>query len=273
MGAHFAVMYLFSFALMINSTRWRWLKYAVMTNAFLVSTLLTMSRSAMLAMLVMTIVYLFMIKKLHYLLYLTIPAFPLIVVNYSIVEPLFSLLTNRITLSFDPTSSDNLSALDRMDAWRHGLEVFLDNPIAGVGYAGYPHFTTSVVVTPESYYIEILADLGIIGFFLFMTFSISALYKYLQLFRASRQQYEPHFSNLLAALFAALIGLLVGNLTANNFFDPSLLLLFLVISTLAFNLTLSGSTVGRISSVNSNSPSSRVTHARNSTSAPRRYET
>ncbi|MNK73876.1 O-Antigen ligase [compost metagenome] len=235
-GALFAVMYILAFAFMTQATRWRKVKYGLMTVAFLVSALLTMSRSAILALLAMTVIYLYMSRKMHYLLFLLLPMIPLAVYNYSLLEPLFELLTNRIILSFDASSSDNLSILDRMDAWRHGLEVFLNHPFIGVGYAGYPHFTTSAILTPESYYIEILADLGLVGFTLFMLVIINGLYKYWHLYKTSRRAKDRASSNMHAVLFTVIIGLLLGNITGNNFFDPSLLLLFLLITTMAFNV-------------------------------------
>jgi hypothetical protein len=98
--------------------------------------------------------------------------------------------------------------------------------VLGVGYACYATFNPEGWITPESYPFEILADLGIVGaavwggFLLALGLTVARLW----IARTTHGVAREHLTLVLPSMVA----LLASNATGNNFFDPGLLLLFLL---------------------------------------------
>jgi len=99
-------------------------------------------------------------------------------------------------------------ATDYIYGWKRGVQVFLDNPILGVGLS-YSPFHMGVwdrVITPFSLYFMLLAEVGIIGFGLFLAFLFQIVKTGFGSIRSLEQKFGRLESLIAAALTAALIG-------------------------------------------------------------------
>ena len=115
---------------------------------------------------------------------------------------------------------DTFSSLIRFLTWKTALTVFLHHPVLGVGYLGlenvsYAYNDMRVKVGAESYFLEIAADVGILGLTA-MGFVIARLF---QLGRTIRRVTPPgSLGHEMATLHTPLvIGLLIASLTGSNF--------------------------------------------------------
>lgn len=140
----------------------------------------------------------------------------------------FEILYNRFTETLVEGSHEYLSAYTRIEGMRSAWNVFAEHPFLGVGYAAFRLFSVEGFITPECYYLEILADLGLVGAFAFCGMVIHSIWRGWRLAGETREVY-------LAAGLAPVATLLASNVSGNNFFDPSLLLIFLIF--LAFGIT------------------------------------
>ncbi len=132
----------------------------------------------------------------------------------------------RAKIADDPTLSeaerDNLLARDvssdslgyRLSFWRAGLQMFKDKPITGHGVGqfrfNYANYSSSkFLVEPDAHniYIELLAEVGIVGFLLFIAIIVIA-------FRNLKR--TLHSSNQLVALFAAGLIAALGGLLVQS---------------------------------------------------------
>lgn len=196
---------------------------AVATGLFGAGLILTASRSGILA----SGVGLFMValftrgRKMLLFLGLLALTMPFVALEFTGSETMM----RRIMETFEAGSLDNQSALVRVEGALAAWYVFLANPLFGVGYACFPLFNDYGFLTPENYFMEILADLGVVGVCVWFWY-LSRLCK--MWWRCIREidRASPIHTHLVA-LAAAAVSLLVGNLSGNNFFDPGLMLLFL----------------------------------------------
>lgn len=149
-----------------------------------------------------------------------------------LLVPLFVLVTNprffdvaysRIYYTFIEGSHSYASATYRFDTMLSAWNVFTGHPFIGVGYASFRLFSVEGFITPECYYLEILADLGLLGAFAFCGLVIHPIWKGWRLTGEAREIY-------FAAGLAPVIVLLSSSVSGNNLFDPSLMMLFLVFS-------------------------------------------
>lgn len=139
----------------------------------------------------------------------------------------YDIMYNRFTETIIAGSHENVSAVTRIEGMNSAWNVFLAHPFIGVGYAGFRLFSTEGFITPESYYLEILADLGIAGAFVLGGLVVHGVWSGMRLTGETRDFF-------IASGLAPVVTMLVSNLSGNNFFDPSLLMLFLIF--LAFGL-------------------------------------
>lgn len=77
--------------------------------------------------------------------------------------PLLFALTTRM----DTLSAGEASAHGRVDAWYEGIHMVLQNPFFGVGFR---NFTEYNYLTAHNSYILVLAELGVFGYFLWLSF-------------------------------------------------------------------------------------------------------
>jgi O-antigen ligase len=148
----------------------------------------------------------------------------LIVINPRFIDIIYG----RIFGTFVEGSHPYASASVRIDAMRSAWSVFAEQPLLGVGYASFRLFCAEGFITPESYYLEILADLGLFGAFAFCGLAIYPIWRGWRLSGEAREIY-------LAAGLSPVVALLASSVSGNNLFDPSLMMLFLVF--LAFGIS------------------------------------
>lgn len=198
--------------------------YLVAVLLFTAGTVLTASRSGLIAEAVgLSFVALFLRGQLVLRLLLMGAPILLIAVNPHFVDIIF----DRIGGTFLEGSHPYQSASDRLDSMSSAWRVFEENPVLGVGYAAFRLFSVEGFITPECYYLEILADLGICGAVAFCGMTLHPIRMGLRHGGAARETY-------LTAGLAPVITILVSNVSGNNLFDPSLMMVFLIFLAFAY---------------------------------------
>ncbi|MGD0306003.1 MAG: O-antigen ligase family protein [Candidatus Acidiferrales bacterium] len=144
----------------------------------------------------------------------------------------------RIIERFSILRPGEVSIARRVSMARGGLNLFFANPVSGSGLgtlvATYPKFETyydgHLVDHVHNDYIELLAELGIIG-------GLCGLAFLAILFRDARRSYEAeqgHFSRAIhAAAVAGVAGLLLHSFVDFNLHIPANAILFLVLCAVA----------------------------------------
>ncbi len=125
------------------------------------------------------------------------------------------------TIAIDSGSFEAYTSLIRVYGWQAAVRVFLEHPLTGVGYLGFRFISAaynelSIVIGPaESYYLEVAADMGIVGLAA-LAFALIALWR---LGTAARAAAPPgSFGHELARRHGPLmLALYLVNLTGNNF--------------------------------------------------------
>ncbi len=124
------------------------------------------------------------------------------------------------TLSGERGSFEVYTTLVRVYGWFAGVRMFLDHPLAGVGYLGFRHFSSRyndlglVLGTCENYFLETATGMGLIGLFLLLR----ALWRTAALGTVVGRLAPPgSFAATLARLHRPyLVALAVSNLTCDN---------------------------------------------------------
>lgn len=134
----------------------------------------------------------------------------------------------------------------RIGLWIKSFAIFRAYPWTGVGYENFSKvvlsfiqggfWTTNQGVTvynhPESGYLKILCETGIIGFLLFTFFVVTILIQYWRVLRSLK--FDVPTKTLCVAGFAAYLSLLASQITVYSLDDPRILFLFGFLSVLPF---------------------------------------
>ena len=143
---------------------------------------------------------------------------------------------NRLLMNI--TSPESNSAGLRLLSFTTGLEIFLDNFWFGLGFGFYgayisdifSYLGTEVTIISSSYnqYLQILCELGIIGFLFFISF----------IFKLMKQFKRKLKFNFNSNLFIAYIWLFVFFITMQSavWFLPSSFLFLLIVCIMGINL-------------------------------------
>ena len=139
---------------------------------------------------------------------------------------------------------DTSSGTGRVDLWTVGLRMVDDKPITGVGAGNFPvssiHYLLrpGVIVRDEfivdqpkvthNIYLQVLSELGVIGFALFVALIATCLACSLRAARAFRQRGDPTMELLARGLFIALVALLVADFFSSALYSKQLYLLLAV---------------------------------------------
>lgn len=136
------------------------------------------------------------------------------------------------------TTMDTSSEL-RLALWESTVEMIIDHPLLGIGWGAY-YFVYPVydfymqgnfikIVHAHNMYLNMAAEIGIIGFFAFMTCIIRSLYR-------SLKSYKHMTSNFLSAAMLgcglALIAILINGFTDFVLFNTRLSMIFWLIMAL-----------------------------------------
>jgi hypothetical protein len=120
----------------------------------------------------------------------------------------------RMFALFDSQSSEVIAESVRPELWADGLGLWLAHPVFGVGFAGYPLWGQTGARHPHNYFVELLAELGIVGLVLGGLLAILAIRCVLQEFRR-----DPPWSLTAARaiwVFLFCCAMLSGDLTDNR---------------------------------------------------------
>jgi len=167
-----------------GTSRWLGLASAVIA---VYGVLLTGSRTSFFALLFLGMCFVFSRKKNLLLL-------PVLVVLLAGIWTVLPLEYQQRYMSVENRKTDE-SYLNRLLAWRAGWMMFKDRPITGVGagqfaYANgakyWPDKRHPIWLQPHSLYIQVMAELGIIGIIAFLMFLITLLRTNLKLSRRLR---------------------------------------------------------------------------------------
>ena len=129
--------------------------------------------------------------------------------------------------------------LSRLSYWRSAAEMVRDYPIVGMGggawFNAYPHYrdpelrTYSAPRHTHNDYMQMLAEIGIVGFVLFALLIVIALW---HLLSALRERNDPFVRAIVFGSLTAMLSLLLHGFTDNNFQVTSTSAYFYVIMAL-----------------------------------------
>jgi len=113
------------------------------------------------------------------------------------------------------------SAQGRIDAWIDGMEMFLYRPITGVGAGAFPWARVERFgrfLQPHSLYVQILAELGLIGAFIYFMFLADIVRINRRTMRRVRSRASPHalLEPLARGTIIACLSLLVTGVFAHS---------------------------------------------------------
>jgi O-antigen ligase len=136
-----------------------------------------------------------------------------------------------------PTSSGS----GRVDLWTVGLRMVKDEPITGVGAGNFPVSSVHYLLQPgaiardefivdhpkvtHNIYLQVLAELGVIGLALFLALIGTCLACVLRAARTFRRQRAATMELLSRGLFIALVALLVADFFSSALYSKQLYLL------------------------------------------------
>ncbi len=78
------------------------------------------------------------------------------------------------------------SAKARLEVWRRWVGVFMERPVLGMGFWGVRYHGAFGQSTPHSQYLTLLAELGLVGFFVVVWLGVRILRTVMALIQASR---------------------------------------------------------------------------------------
>ena len=143
----------------------------------------------------------------------------------SVEVPSFTSLVN-------PASSNDSTALIRLQLWKAGYEMWLDHPIDGVGIGQYNYQLINYGVfslTQKDFengahnlYVALLAETGLVGLLLFLWLAVAAY----SAVRRARHSYDRESREIARTWQIAIIVLLLGGLTKHDQYDKLLWLTF-----------------------------------------------
>jgi O-antigen ligase len=172
--------------------------------------LVTYSRSSWLALLI-SIIFLFLmtgnIKRLFSLSFTSIII--LIVVGFSNI--FFATIINRVLSITD--LSLNISNTTRVILAKAGINMFVDSHFWGNGYRSFrvlaPHYydTTKTIgiIDNHNIIVELIADLGLVGLFLFLTIFFSILKEGYDSYKISHDELKPYIITMVTYLIALFV--------------------------------------------------------------------
>jgi len=118
---------------------------------------------------------------------------------------------------------DNLDASseNRVKAWKDGLELFVTHPLAGVGAGAFAWARVErfgIYLNPHNLYVQVLAELGSIGTFIFAMFLIDIFRINRRIIKKVQVRGSPHalLEPFARATIIACLSLLVTGVFAHS---------------------------------------------------------
>jgi len=211
---------LIAFSLLEKNRKYKWLLFGCIAMN-LYSVLYSFSRGAYLSVIVGLIVFCLLNKKIK-LVFIT--ALLLFILFSSGVDIFPNAVTERFNSSF--VEEDNLesSAKTRLVLWSIAMDKFSNSPIVGVGFGNFKKMNEFGLDT-HNYYVKLLVEGGLIGFFAFIPIIIVSIRKGLLLLNDSKSEFVK---KLAIGFLACLSALVVGNYFGDRFTPYPLIAYFYV---------------------------------------------
>jgi O-antigen ligase len=123
-------------------------------------------------------------------------------------------------------NDENYSVLERQAHWQAGLEMLRDNIILGVGFGNYPeaYVDYALINWPDAlghahnYYINLLAEIGVIGLLAYLLFWLTVLWQTISVLRFLAWPDRGVALGLLAVWIGLAAHHLVDKLYVNNIY-------------------------------------------------------
>lgn len=229
----------------------KWIKlFGILSSiTFLIMIIITMSRGGIIGLAAMTIAILIgskgKLKKILLIGFCILLLIPIIpqkawdrVSSMADLSKVFTLTRDELSqYSFGLSYGDTLSTMHRYRLFVAGIKMTLDNWITGVGIGNFRKYLPLYFPEPISkaslahnMYIELFAELGIIGFSLFALMIIFVLKRIIRIGKTARENRIIQFEYFAMSLKSGLIGFLVGAAFLTSQYEKILwLAIFLVI--------------------------------------------
>lgn len=144
-------------------------------------------------------------------------------------------VVDRITSIGSTVDSSNMY---RIKIWQITRDVIRDNMVGGVGFGYVPfketferYIRTMPIYHAHNTYLEVAAEIGLIGFIFFMLLLFSSLkYTYVNLVKSQ----DKYYKYLGAGLFASIIGIMGHGLVEHFLYIPRIIFTFWIVLGIIF---------------------------------------
>jgi O-antigen ligase len=166
-------------ALMVfNSARGFWLYLAVISIPLqFINLFATMSRKSILAVLLAVVYYFWSSRRIKRLILISIGLAACILILLSSQEFLSALLLRLKSFTMDP----QVAMENRLETWKIAFSIFRKSPLFGSGIGSFPLLSAaqgSPLSFPHNFYIYLLCETGLIGFFIFGGWAVNLILVY-----------------------------------------------------------------------------------------------
>ncbi len=192
--------------------------FLLFTVLLIIALLLTYSRGGWVGLVFGVFIFILLMEKR--LLFLIIP---LGILSINLLPPP---ILKRLESIASLTDSSNFS---RINIWKVALDIIHENWMAGVGFGYIPFkqvFDTKTmmgVLHSHNTYLEVLAEMGIGGFIVFLLLIVS-IYKW-GIKEFSKQE-DRYVKTMLAGVLASISALLIHGLADNILYMPRIIITF-----------------------------------------------
>lgn len=158
------------------------------------------------------------------------------------IDTPFGKLYYRFYTTFEDLNTGNDITSGRSELYTYAFKLFSDNPIIGIGWREFSQVSKGLIHVrigshPHNIYIQLLAELGIVGFVLFIVPIIYTLYKtiYMLLKGNTLFQNDVKWKLLLRISLYYQVFFILYGLTGNLLTDHMYLLIYLLLSTITYS--------------------------------------
>ena len=195
-------MFFWGCAVVLKRFRAKVILYGL-TALTMITTLYAFSRAAYIALLVATAV-LALIKDRKLLVALVVFLFV-----WKAVVP--TAVSERINMTHNSSGQLEDSAQERVDLWEQSKEMFLHSPVVGIGFGAFMYGEhTANLKDTHNYYVKVLVEMGLIGFFFFGVLVSQMVALGYRVFRKGKGQ-DPLYQAVGLGYVLAMVSCLVAN--------------------------------------------------------------
>lgn len=201
--------------------------FAGSTGILLICIVMTLSRGGWVGIALAALAFVLLVDKRLLLL-----AVPIVLGGLAFLP---QKVVDRITSIGSTVDSSNMY---RIKIWQITRDVIRDNMVAGVGFGYVPfketferYIRTMPIYHAHNTYLEVAAEIGLIGFIFFMLLLFSSLkYTYVTLVKSQ----DNYYKYLGAGLFASIIGIMGHGLVEHFLYIPRIIFTFWIVLGIIF---------------------------------------